>query len=490
MTTPTFQLITTPDLIAQRLVPGSLQISESLQRRTICTFRLLLEPDLDTWPGLSIGQPVTLSDGTDLLFSGTVDSDDSDELVVGEGPLEQSITAVDYSQILDRFFVAADYQDTRAGQVVRDILTNPATSAIAGEVGTGRRITIGEIADGPEVDVLFNYSAVRVSLDELSELTGLTWLLSPSGEFSFRARSAGTTRSADFAGLRLSRTRSRQQLRTRQFVRGGQGLSGDRTESFSGDGQTRSFSLALPVGAVPTLRVGGSSQTIGIRGVEVGKQWYWSKGDTEISQDPSGTPLRTGQTLEVSYKHEFPILTVVSDSGKQAARSGVEGGTGLYELLESDDRINSPSLALERGRSLLRRFGQPEEHLTVTADDALGPAALLAARPGDLITVQNQRLHLDGQFLVESVETRDLDGLHLEKTWELSAGEAYGGWTQFFRDLAAARAGELSLREDEGVHLARSAPDDEVTATETIQIVTESVVARVGTGRVGFSQVQ
>lgn len=493
MTAPTLNLTSTPAVIAQRLVPGSLQISESLQRRTICTFRLLLEPDLDTWPGLSIGQPVTLSDGTDLLFAGTVDSDDSDELVVGEGLLEQPVTCVDYSQILDRFRVAADYQGMAAGAVVRDILTNPAASAIAGEVGTGRRLSVGQIDDGPDISIIFNYRAVRAAFDEISELTGLTWLVSPSGAIDFRPRSDGTDRTVDFAGLRISRNRSRRELRTRQFVRGGLGLSGDRVESFTGDGTRRSFSLALPVGAVPTsIKVGDVAQTIGIRGVETERQWYWSKGDTEISQDPTGTPLRSNQTLEVTYKYEYPILTVVNDAGKQVARGDIEGGTGIYEEIETDDRVDSPALALERGRSLLRRFGQPEERLTVTADDARGAAELLGSRPGDLMNVQNDRLHIDGEFLVESVDTRDLDGLHLERTWELSGGEAYGGWTAFFRRLAAERTGELVIREGEGVHLARtSVADDRVTFAETVSTSTESaVIARVGSARVGFFEVQ
>lgn len=83
MTTPTFRLITTPTLIAQRLVPGSLQISFDLQRRSVCTFRLL--PVSGT--GLEIGQPAVLRNGAagnELLFRGTVDSDVTDLLEGGE----------------------------------------------------------------------------------------------------------------------------------------------------------------------------------------------------------------------------------------------------------------------------------------------------------------------------------------------------------------------------------------------------------------------
>jgi len=70
VTTPTFRLSSTPTLIAQRLVPGSLQLSFDLQRRSVCTFRLL--PVSGT--GLEIGQPVR----------GTVDSDVTDLLEGGE----------------------------------------------------------------------------------------------------------------------------------------------------------------------------------------------------------------------------------------------------------------------------------------------------------------------------------------------------------------------------------------------------------------------
>ena len=83
MTTPTFRLITTPTLIAQRLVPGSLQISFDLQRRSVCTFRLLPV----SGPGLEIGQQVVLRNAAaagELLFRGTVDSDVTDTLESSE----------------------------------------------------------------------------------------------------------------------------------------------------------------------------------------------------------------------------------------------------------------------------------------------------------------------------------------------------------------------------------------------------------------------
>ena len=86
--------MSTPTLIAQRLVPGSLQISFDLQRRSVCTFRLLpvsgpgssesvLGSDL---PGLEIGQPVVLRNAAagELLFRGTIDSDVTDLLEGGE----------------------------------------------------------------------------------------------------------------------------------------------------------------------------------------------------------------------------------------------------------------------------------------------------------------------------------------------------------------------------------------------------------------------
>ena len=489
MTAPTLSLTSTPDLIAERLVRGSLQISESLQRRTLCTFRLLLEPAA-SWPGLNIGQPITLTDGTDLLFSGTVDSDDSDELLVGEGYIEQSVTCVDLSQILDRFVVAADYQQMLAGDVVRDILTNRASSSITDEVGTGKALQVGQLDDGPTIDVLFNYSPVRAALDEIVELTGLSWLLSPGGELSFQARDAGTPiTGADLSGLRLSRSRTRQQLRTRQFVRGGRGLSSQRLETFEGDGEQRSFTLALPVGAVPTIEVDGAEKTVGIRGAEVDHEWYWSSGDPQISQDPAGTTLTAEQSLEVRFQHLYPIFNLATDESAKDAREQIEGGTGLYENMETDDRIDTSDLAFDRAEALLRRFGDPEEVLTIRADSASGPSALLAGRPGQLLTVQHDALEIDGEYLVESVTTSDLEGLHLERSWELREGEAYGGWTTWFRQLAAQRRGELTLRADEGVHLVRASSADEVQITDTISATEESAIARIGTARVGFSQV-
>jgi hypothetical protein len=85
-------------------------------------------------------------------------------------------------------------------------------------------------------------------------------------------------------------TGSLNQYRNRQMV-SYEELTAVRTETFAGDGFTQTFGVEFPIALAPTVSVNGVAQTVGIGGLEDGKQWYWNRGANEVAQELTDAPL-------------------------------------------------------------------------------------------------------------------------------------------------------------------------------------------------------
>jgi hypothetical protein len=73
--------------------------------------------------------------------------------------------------------------------------------------------------------------------------------------------------------------------------------TGTGTETKIGDGTTTSWSLGGELISPPTVYLNNQIKTIGIKGVDTGKDFYWTPGSNAIDQDSSGTILVQTDTL-------------------------------------------------------------------------------------------------------------------------------------------------------------------------------------------------
>lgn len=103
-------------------------------------------------------------------------------------------------------------------------------------------------------------------------------------------------------------------------------------QTFNGNGSATTFTLGQ---AVPTEDLGivritldGNSQTVGVLGVDSGKQWYYQPGSATITQG-TGAVLLSTNVLVVS----FPVFVIFAydDLAAQAAQTAVESGSGIWE---------------------------------------------------------------------------------------------------------------------------------------------------------------
>ncbi len=213
---------------------------------------------------------------------------------------------------------------------------------------------------------------------------------------------------------------------------------------------------------------GGAAKTLGIRSVDSGKQFYWNKDSTEITQDPSETLLSTSDVLNVTYIGLYDVIVAARKDSLVAERQGVEGGSGIYEHLENFTNLDGQDLALDKARGLLDKFGRIPNILRASTD-------LPGLQTGMLAPANLSELGLSGNWLIESVRISN-QGTFLRYDIEAVDGEHLGGWVEFWKKFYESNR-QFVARENEVINFL--IPADDLVA------VTDSVTATLATGATG-----
>lgn len=451
---------------------GTIRIESQLNSRDTMSF--ILTDTHGEFPMFEVGSEVVLVDGYgERHFGGSVAYFNMN-IIPGTAIAQYRVECVDYNELTDRRLVYEVYENMTAGEIIKDVIDN---------FMDGEGLTYENVSDGPVITrAVFNYNTVNTVLNELSEQTGYQWYIDYDKDVHFFSRETNvapielTQTSNNWRNLQVKR--SKERVRNIQYVRGGREASSPRTEYFVGDGTRKTFTVALPVATVPTITVDGAPQTVGIRGLDTDKDWYWNKDANQISQDTSGMALSPSNVLAVTYSGFFPILAVAEDEEGINYRADVEGNSGRYESIEIDGKIDSSNVAIEKAYGLLRRFGNIPEVVTFETD-AVG------LREGQLITIDIPKLSLNGQYQIERVSANEVEGKMLRYTITALSGESFGGWTEFFKRLTTSKS-DYVIRENE-VLLRLLKASSAVTISESVEWNYEALNT-VGFAIVGFAQ--
>ena len=96
------------------------------------------------------------------------------------------------------------------------------------------------------------------------------------------------------------------------------------TEHKIGDGN-KGMAYPSRIAKVPTITLNSVPVTVGIRGLETGKDFYWSKGDNTISQDLENTILESTDDLAITYQGEFDVVVKSLNETEILSRLTTEG---------------------------------------------------------------------------------------------------------------------------------------------------------------------
>lgn len=401
-----------------------------------------------------------------VLFHGTIDKMGFSR-IRKTGQRRFSCKLVDWNELMDRHLIPKEYLNQTAGAIVNDVITN----YLAAD-----GIVPSSFVDGGPVVTKFvaNYLTARQLLDDLAELIGYGWNIDYDKRmhwFPMETNLApfpldGTT----LLLAQLKNSSSREQYRNYQYVRAGKDLTSPQVESFRGDSSKRTWNVGYPVAQTPTSITvnAGAPKTIGVRGVDSGKQYYWNKDSTEITQDESETVLATTDVLSITYVGLYDVIVAARKDALIAERQSVEGGSGLYEQIENFTNLDGQDLALDKARGLLNKFGRIPNVLTFQTDQPGLQAGMLA--PADV-----PEMNLSGTWLIESVRIRNT-GDFLRYDCEAVNGEHLGGWVEFWKKFYESDR-QFVARENEVIN--SLIPADDLVA------LTDSVTATLATGATG-----
>lgn len=406
---------------------NSLSISDKLNERTTCGF-VVIEPVF----AITKGVEVTVEDDGIIVFAGKVFKPRS----AGDKSKEISVSCTDYSILADKRIIAEAYDNILAGDIVRDFIT---------KYFAAEGIVAGTIQDGPTISkAVFNYDDGNKAMGYLSDLSGFFWEIDKDKKLNFFDKSTYnapfslTDTSANYKNLAVEEDAS--EYRNRQYLRAGLDVSTTQTRTFKGDGETQVFAVELSIAEAPIVKVNGVTKTVGIRSLETGFDWYWSKNDKTVSQDTSGTKLTASDILTIEFKGLYPVIIVAESQEEIQSRQAIEGGSGVYENVLEETSLDTKDAALEYTDKLLEKYGFIPKVVSFDTYEA-------GLRAGQLLPVTNTQHNISGTFLINSVTARDDNGDTLYGVQCLD-GSKLGGWEKFFKALVQSKK-KFVIRENE-----------------------------------------
>lgn len=423
------------------IAPGT---SDTLQFSTFQNFKGVPNPYIDRFGAVQRGQPVYLIRQDDTLglveeFGGYIDTLTTSSYPSLPGkPYCWSATCASWQGLAARRVVPPPIPqvltdvdgDVAFRTVVLDYLSNDSVSVTA---PTGLpQITIA-CAVGANIGQLLDQIVSLLSTaDQAYYWTSDAWrnyiLGTRAGTAAPWDVSDGSDLYAGDTPNQQSITVSGNQLANNVTFIGQSTLLNALNATFLGDGTTTVFNTPLVVGAAPTITLNSGSQTVGILGVDTGKDWYYSQGSTAITQDAGGTVLAASDTLVVSYLTATPAVAQSPNVGSLQQLQAIEGTSANYDYNSSITQPILPADLLALANGYEAEYGEPAT-----------TCQFYTLRPG-LATGQLQTIALpdagipSGSYLIATLQMTLVDNVIV---WQYTAfgganiGNALTQLTQF-----------------------------------------------------------
>ncbi|MDV2988578.1 MAG: hypothetical protein P3T54_00230 [Dehalogenimonas sp.] len=360
------------------------------------------------------------------LFAGFVENYKIIRIAPAVPDRYHALTLKDGHYLADKRYAAESYTGQTAGYIVNDLFEKYLED---------EGVTIGSIETGPVVaEMVVNYVQVSKAFDRLAERCGFVWYIDEYFKLYFTAK---TTTAAPWPLLSSDIFRegspegtlesSNPMYRNRQYVRAGKSLTDTQTETKIGDGSSTAFVVGFPIAKVPTITVDTVAQTVGIKGLDEDKDWYWNKGDAVITAAVAPT---SAAVIVCQYQGEYEIMVVREKLDEIVFRRNLEGSTGIVEAVGDAPHITDRDALQEHALATLTHYGESGRQFSFpTLRDGL--------RPGQLLPVTHSAYNLSAeQMLIASVRISEFSAGNLRYDVNALSGPLIGDWSQFFRKLS------------------------------------------------------
>lgn len=418
---------------------GSARIRETIQNKSN-----VMNLDIIVKPGQSApreGSEIVFKDGARFLFGGYITRTQPNE--TGEGQLfSYRVEASDYSWMFNNKTAKRAYVNQTLRYIVEDLM--------AEYVDASYGYTTTNVAVGPTIaTVTFDHINIRKAFEKLQKLTGYNWYVDYEKNLYFRATTAeeapeGVSDTSDnFEKISLEYDTS--QVKNDVTVIGsadGQQSESSITESFTGDGETRSWELEAKPSEIVSIKVNGVSKQFSLdlneRDTDI---FVYSFSTMSFRQTDSQVTLTGADTILIEYYPRVPIIVQKTDAASIAFFASKDGGDGIYSYTLKLDSITSKAEALERAQQELDEFADPLLNGTfVTRTGLLDPGSVFT--PGQYIVVNlpTYDINTDTAFLIQEVSislTEDEGSSTTEYIYSVRFGGKLVGVREFLESLAS-----------------------------------------------------
>ena len=379
-------------------------VRDIVEDRSTADFSIL---DLTHSFNFNKGQYVEIMDlNLDVIFTGFIDTISQRRLTY-DGVIEHRLSCVDNHYLADKRLIAKAFvsPDTIADAVtwiVDNILVDEGVSA-------------GSIVAPTAIEAIsYDYVTVASALDDLSAYAGCTWFIDANKLLYFVPRStyAAAWDITEIDGVMTNVLadsfevfETNPEYRNQQYIRGGSARTSLQTEIKVGDGDTSSWAVGYKIAAVPTITLSTDSgatypysQTVGIKGVDTGKDWYWSANDQVIVQDAGATRLTSTKRIKIEYYGLYQVILSSADYIEILDRQAVEYTTsGLNDAVRDDPLVTTQDAGLNEANALLDHYAEIGTKVTYST-------IVPGLEVGTLQHIYSHIHNLDDDFLVTQVE--------------------------------------------------------------------------------------
>ena len=336
------------------------------------------------------GDEIIITEGAIKLFAGIVNVVKDIDL---GGLVVYSCKARDYTYQLDKLFVVEEYEDTAADAIVKDILAKYCVG-----------FSDAGVASGAPVVEYQPFDDVKPSdcLKELAEYVGWQWYVDYGKVVHFfnpadRAEAAPLKLEPGAAFRKFGRDIDILGLANRVRVRGGNMPSDPITHTIVADGKARIWILPHKPKEI-AMTVNAVSVSVGIENIheEGTYNYYLNYQEKYVRADAGTTTPVSGATIQWTYKHDIPVITIVEDFESQTAIAAIQGGDGAYEHVIKDNDLETQEAAEAAGNQYLRDHANPRIRGAFETD-------IPGWHPGQLVEIDLPSWGISNSYVVQKV---------------------------------------------------------------------------------------
>jgi len=415
---------------SSEILSGTFSASDRLEERSSCTFTVRDDTSTKRYRK---GQPVSARNWItgERIVCGWI-NEVEEVRPKGTSALWHTIDVSDNHYLADKRIVAYTATEKTCGAVIVDIWLDYLQF---------EGVQLGRIESGPVLsECIFSYIPATEAFDELAESAGFTWWIDARKRLHFMARgnvsAPWDVTDADALEGGTTLLHGNHEYRNRQYVLGGLATTSPQTETFAGNMEQTTFTVAYPLKEIISVKVNGEDETVGFRG-DTGYDWYYAEMQNTINQDMGGAKLTADDILEIEYIGFFDVIAVAEESVAVLDREAVEQSTtGYVEAAISMPQVQSNDAAEEAAAAKLAKFAMVGSTLQFTTTRH-------GLAPGQLAKVTMDRHGLtEEEMLIQEVETREEEGYNWYDI-EAVSGPVGDSWQKFFARLAAGAKAEV-----------------------------------------------